>query len=118
MLAVLESEVASVCASVPIFWPVLGPYLGSIFVTREVSVEHEYRVRPGGGKGPASGGKDAGKLGHGRTGSEAELNRHYEDPYVLDQVMPFDHRRSRPVQSRISGSGAGGRTQKRPWYRF
>ncbi|KAH8681765.1 hypothetical protein BX600DRAFT_31080 [Xylariales sp. PMI_506] len=43
ILAILECGCASICASVPIFWPVLSPYLGAIFVTQEVSVEHEYR---------------------------------------------------------------------------
>ncbi|KAH8199254.1 hypothetical protein TruAng_006594 [Truncatella angustata] len=43
LLATLECDCASICASVPIFWPVLSPYLGAIFVTQEVSVEHEYR---------------------------------------------------------------------------
>ncbi|KAI0127162.1 hypothetical protein BJ170DRAFT_595043 [Xylariales sp. AK1849] len=43
ILAILECDCASICASVPIFWPVLSPYLGAIFVTQEVSVEHEYR---------------------------------------------------------------------------
>ncbi|KAI0159273.1 hypothetical protein BJ166DRAFT_327327 [Pestalotiopsis sp. NC0098] len=43
ILATLECDCASICASVPIFWPVLSPYLGAIFVTQEVSVEHEYR---------------------------------------------------------------------------
>ncbi|KAK7955631.1 uncharacterized protein PG986_004853 [Apiospora aurea] len=35
LLGVLEINVASICASVPIFWPVVAPYLGSIFVTHE-----------------------------------------------------------------------------------
>lgn len=39
LLGVLEINAASVCASVPIFWPMVAPYLGTIFVTREVSVQ-------------------------------------------------------------------------------
>lgn len=38
LLGVLEINAASVCASVPIFWPMVAPLLG-IFVTREVSVQ-------------------------------------------------------------------------------
>jgi hypothetical protein len=39
LLGVLEINAASVCASVPIFWPMVAPLLGTIFVTREVSVQ-------------------------------------------------------------------------------
>jgi hypothetical protein len=54
ILALLECDCASICASIPIFWPVLSPYLGAIFVTQEVSVEHEYRDADEESKAPTS----------------------------------------------------------------
>ncbi|KAK8129073.1 Satratoxin biosynthesis SC1 cluster protein 4 [Apiospora sp. TS-2023a] len=79
LLGVLEINVASICASVPIFWPVVAPYLGSIFVTHEVSVQVvEYRdldeeagsTRPGTG----SRGNSKQQLHHQRSDSEIRLN--------------------------------------------
>jgi hypothetical protein len=42
-LIVLEVNVASICASVPIFWPVVSTYLGAIFVKTEFAVDYEPR---------------------------------------------------------------------------
>lgn len=92
---ILEVNVASICASVPIFWPVLRPLFGAIFVTREFSVKTEIREfdtldgkssRGGTGGSGASGG---GGFGGGRNGSETELNMYYKDPYISDLVDPF-----------------------------
>jgi hypothetical protein len=38
VLATLEVDVASVCASTPVFWPVLRDHVLTIFVTREVKI--------------------------------------------------------------------------------
>jgi hypothetical protein len=43
VLAALEIDLAAMCASLPVFWPVLKSNLGWIFVTREVSVTRELR---------------------------------------------------------------------------
>ncbi len=43
LLAVLEVDCASICASVPVFWPVLSRQLGKIFVTKEIEIIHEDR---------------------------------------------------------------------------
>jgi hypothetical protein len=40
-LACLEADLASVCAALPVFWPVLTTTWGRIFVTTEVSVTRE-----------------------------------------------------------------------------
>ncbi|WYZ35775.1 hypothetical protein EsH8_X_000422 [Colletotrichum jinshuiense] len=37
-LAILEIEVAAICASLPVFWPMLQKGMGQIFVTHEVKV--------------------------------------------------------------------------------
>ncbi|KAK7957677.1 hypothetical protein PG988_012525 [Apiospora saccharicola] len=96
LLGVLEVNVASICASVPIFWPVVAPYLGSIFVTHEVSVQVvEYRdveeeagsTRPGTG----SRGNSKQQLHHQRSDSEIRLNS-----------LPF------PADGKGSAGGGGG----------
>ncbi|KAF9873324.1 hypothetical protein CkaCkLH20_09137 [Colletotrichum karsti] len=38
-LAILEIDVAAICASLPVFWPVIMVGMGKIFVTHEVKVE-------------------------------------------------------------------------------
>ncbi|KAI0205534.1 hypothetical protein F4808DRAFT_237262 [Astrocystis sublimbata] len=43
VLAALEVELASIVASVPVFWPMLTQSLGAIFVTHEVQVTHHHR---------------------------------------------------------------------------
>lgn len=50
-LAALEVDLASICASIPTFWPILSQRLlrvggagaGSIFVTQEVHITHQHR---------------------------------------------------------------------------
>ncbi len=79
LLMVLEINVASICASVPIFWPVLRPYIGAILVTREFSVKHEVRENHA----------ITTISSQGKTNSETELNAHYKDSYVMDLVDPF-----------------------------
>ncbi|KAK2052525.1 hypothetical protein LY76DRAFT_526497 [Colletotrichum caudatum] len=40
-LAILEIDIAAICASLPVFWPVLQNSMGAIFVTREVKITTE-----------------------------------------------------------------------------
>jgi hypothetical protein len=100
---VLEINVASICASVPIFWPVIRPFLGAIFVTREFSVKHELREQED-------------QMEHDRTGSETELNAHYKDSFVQDLVDPFSSKDGGLVQSQIKSENSGKKT--RPWRWF
>ncbi|KAI2619874.1 hypothetical protein GGS26DRAFT_322908 [Hypomontagnella submonticulosa] len=96
VLAVLEVDAASVCASVPIFWPVLSNMdWGKIFVTQEVNITRETRYME----------DDEDRLTrdmtHSRTGSEADLGAdssrkalrnkemYYQDSYILSQVDPL-----------------------------
>ncbi|KAJ1329264.1 hypothetical protein MN608_05997 [Microdochium nivale] len=44
VLAVVEVDMASMCASIPVFWPVLQEGWGRIFVTHEIEVVHESRI--------------------------------------------------------------------------
>ncbi|KAK3944431.1 hypothetical protein QBC46DRAFT_456137 [Diplogelasinospora grovesii] len=103
LLMVLEINVASICASVPIFWPVLRPYLGAIFVTREFSVRHELRETTTG----------TGTSTHWR--SETDLNAHYKDSYVMDLVDPFSGKDDgHHVESRARKIDSDG--QKMKWW--
>jgi hypothetical protein len=43
LLAYLEVTIAILCASIPIFWPVLQQSFGKIFVTQVVEIKHEPR---------------------------------------------------------------------------
>ncbi|KAH8205481.1 hypothetical protein TruAng_000387 [Truncatella angustata] len=43
ILSAIEVDVASICASIPVFWPVLTNSVGEIFVTKEVHIIHEER---------------------------------------------------------------------------
>lgn len=94
LLAVLEVDAAAVCASVPIFWPVLSNKLGGIFVTQEIEIRRETRFFQmddeesgnGGGGGAVmmtqQGHMDRNhsrQQSHSRTGSEAELKQHESD---------------------------------------
>lgn len=97
VLAVLEVDAASVCASVPIFWPVLRDMnWGKIFVTQEVNITRETRYME----------DDEDRLTrdttHSRTGSDADLggvdsgrkgsrtkDMYYQDSYVLSHVDPL-----------------------------
>lgn len=70
----LEINAASICASVPIFWPVVAPYLGSIFVTHEVSVQVvEYRDLEA-SPSPSDRNNKKEQLHHQRSDSEIKLN--------------------------------------------
>ncbi|KAK6827220.1 hypothetical protein PG987_010561 [Apiospora arundinis] len=74
LLGVLEINAASICASVPIFWPVVAPYLGSIFVTHEVSVQVvEYRDLEA-SPSPSDRNNKKEQLHHQRSDSEIKLN--------------------------------------------
>jgi hypothetical protein len=105
LLMVLEVNVASICASVPIFWPVLRPFLGAIFVTREFSVKHEVREIT-----------DAGSLpSRGRMDSETELNTYYNDPYVTELVGPFSSKDVGP-KSRVRSESDRRTTRRWKWF--
>lgn len=44
ILAALEVDLASICASIPTFYPILRErFMGNIFVTQEVHITHQHR---------------------------------------------------------------------------
>ncbi|KAI5860933.1 hypothetical protein GGS23DRAFT_577943 [Durotheca rogersii] len=122
ILAVLEVDAASICASVPVFWPVLrGLQWGKIFVTQEVNITRETRYMD----------DDQDRLTHStthsRTGSDTDLGpkgiskvkrtkeTYYQDAYVLSQVDPLrtsiEH-----VQASVRSDVAKGGSRK--WIRI
>ena len=100
LLIVLEVNIASICASVPIFWPVLAPFLGNIFVTREFSVKTE--TVGWDGDGPKRADSNSGSSSGGRT----DLEANYKDPYVRDLVDPFAGGQASTVVESYTRSGS------------
>ncbi|KAF7515207.1 hypothetical protein G7054_g14695 [Neopestalotiopsis clavispora] len=43
LLASCEVDLATICASVPVFWPILTSNLDRIFITREIKIERNHR---------------------------------------------------------------------------
>ncbi|KAK6065229.1 hypothetical protein SCUP234_12676 [Seiridium cupressi] len=90
ILAVLEIDCAAICASIPIFWPVLEDKWGSIFITQEIKVTREHRYLED---------DDQVSLRAGPTGSDVELKRsdsghsegpaHYNDVFIMRSVDPL-----------------------------
>ena len=117
ILGAVEVDIASMCASVPVFWPLLRAQLGGIFVTKEIEITHEdrhnyFEMRRGrnsdrslgGGDSRASfqgsevcfGSADMERVGADNTSSTTgpivtvkDPARHYEDEYVRQRVNPF-----------------------------
>ncbi|OTA54939.1 hypothetical protein K449DRAFT_469185 [Hypoxylon sp. EC38] len=117
ILAALEVDLASICASIPTFWPHLTQgLLGSIFVTQEVHITHQHRRLSGDSSysststsrgrfelQPSHLREDSGtSLGLGettvtiarvsskssKTAGLVRHDRHYRDDFVLNSVIP------------------------------
>lgn len=111
VLGALEVNVASIAASVPIFWPRLKARLDEIFVTREVTITTRNRRSNRFSEEVGArielhrtASEDAGNRWNrcpSRAGSESSQSRlaepkaaekksnHYKDDYILDQVDPL-----------------------------
>lgn len=98
ILSCLEIDLAIICASMPVFWPVLEAKISQIFVIREVRVSIERRMEEERGLEY--------ELQHGRsikrfrsssgnseealtTENTSDLDKHYNDQYVVAQVDPL-----------------------------
>ncbi|KAL1870145.1 hypothetical protein Daus18300_005209 [Diaporthe australafricana] len=90
VLAALEVDVATICAALPVFWPVLQQIdMSQILVTHEVKVTLEHRRLSTGGTidDPDD---DGIELQRSKSGLQTQSSRgYYEDPYVAAQVNPF-----------------------------
>lgn len=100
-LSCLEIDLAIMCASMPVFWPVLEKSLAAIFVTREVHITHNERLDDRGlnyeleHQGVGRHGSVKSESGHSRESltrqisNDGGLSDHYKDQYVLAQVDPL-----------------------------
>jgi hypothetical protein len=119
LLATLEVDMATICASTPIFWPVLTARLDKIFVTQEIKIEREHRFSAIEDeyelqRTPSEAGGEPYRSDtiHSRGTSQSSLTRqesrvaknprdgHYSDKYVMAQVDPLSNAGS--VQAEIS----------------
>ncbi|KAI5864256.1 hypothetical protein GGS23DRAFT_490118 [Durotheca rogersii] len=109
ILAALEVDLASICASIPTFWPVLARFglLGTIFVTQEVHITRQHRriscdsedsqyglrqpsQQQNGNHLDADAGQDAVNTYAVRLKAMRAVahDKHYQDDFVLDSVIP------------------------------
>lgn len=125
LLAALEINAASICASVPIFWPVFTNSWGGIFVTQEVKITHETRYMD-----EDDGDSLTRHSMHSRTGSDSQLSivdssagggrkgnsKHYRDSYILRQVDPLRLKDDREQPSALGGDSIT--EEPRKWMKF
>lgn len=118
LLATLEVDMATICASTPIFWPVLTAKLDKIFVTQEIKIEREHRFSAIEDEYELQRSNSDGEpyrsdTIHSRGTSQSSLTRkesraaakttkdgHYTDKYIMAQVDPLSNAGS--VQSQIT----------------
>lgn len=84
-IACIEVDFAIICASIPIFWPVVVAALPQIFVTREVHVTTHQRIDDFELDRPASFKSNNSQEGLTRGVEEAKTTN-YRDPFVIDHV--------------------------------
>ncbi|KAI1780479.1 hypothetical protein F4818DRAFT_7056 [Hypoxylon cercidicola] len=127
-LAALEVDLASICASIPTFWPILSQRLlgmGSIFVTQEVHITHQHRRLSGDdseNKGGAATRYELQPTGHGRADSTASLgstsvarvtsNRRYQDDFAFGGAAPPSIKEA-GVESQVQSDGQRGFERER-----
>ncbi|KAH8896470.1 hypothetical protein GQ53DRAFT_838575 [Thozetella sp. PMI_491] len=121
VLAALELDVASICASVPVFWPVIERHFGKIFITQEVEVTREARWTAhelddrseltGQGGQYRSDASD-GELTKGDNLQPGEMN-HYVEEYVMGRWDPITGAGNAKATVRSGGNG-----ERRKWWRL
>ncbi|PSN68649.1 hypothetical protein BS50DRAFT_619467 [Corynespora cassiicola Philippines] len=101
ILSCLEIDLAIICASMPIFWPVIEKSFDKIFVTHEVHIVEEHRDISRSGlayelehtKPVTRNASVKSASGHSRESLTREETRdvegYYKDQYVVAQVDPF-----------------------------
>lgn len=99
MLSVLEVNIATICASLPVFWPVIRENLGRILVTYEVDVTHEARD-----SGNFNVVNESGELYS--MGIMRSKGRQYaEDKYIRAQVDPLQQ--MKPAKTTVMSRARG-----------
>ena len=87
IFASLEVDFAIICASIPIFWPVIVDSLPQIFVTQEVRVTHHKRLPDSGNMEYELGiVKSHGDSQENLTKIEEQTKTDYNDQFVADHV--------------------------------
>ncbi|KAI0476313.1 hypothetical protein GGR56DRAFT_464727 [Xylariaceae sp. FL0804] len=147
LLAVLEVDAAAICASVPVFWPVLTLQWGKIFVTQEIVMTRETRyshhpssssrhdddmyedvyeddengLTRGSSSNPSSGqsrGEEA-QMESGGDPARYGKDGHYKDSYVLAQLDPLRAQTEGIVTSATrAGGNIGKKGGGRKWTRI
>ncbi|KAI1077736.1 hypothetical protein F5B20DRAFT_582846 [Whalleya microplaca] len=122
ILGMLEVNIASICASVPIFWPSLTARLDQIFITREIEITSTHRYSTGSCDDEIELHRSVSEIDdkrlktlHSRAESESSQSRlaaiglpmtqaHYADQFIVGQVDPFN-KALFTVESEIVSSG-------------
>ncbi|OJD36364.1 uncharacterized protein BKCO1_12000177 [Diplodia corticola] len=89
VLSCLEVNIAVLCASIPIFWPLISALTsGKIFVVDEVIVHTEEREQQ---RPDTPGSETELRTYHSRTSGRhtPDASKHYKDPFVVDHVRPI-----------------------------
>ncbi|OTB12959.1 hypothetical protein K445DRAFT_368983 [Daldinia sp. EC12] len=97
ILAALEVDLASICASIPTFWPALKQsFLNAIFITKEVHVTHQHRSRLSSTFSSSSSSSplqlpflrdDASHVTYVKA-EQQHRGRQYRDEFMLNRVVP------------------------------
>ncbi|KAI0101073.1 hypothetical protein F4814DRAFT_104556 [Daldinia grandis] len=122
VLGALEVNVASICASVPIFWPSLKARIDEIFVTREVTITLHRRSNGFSSdvadnielqrtasedrenkwnRCPSRAGSESSQRRLAEVAPVEKRTRHYMDEFILNQVDPLRKKGSFVVESEI-----------------
>ncbi|KAI0850189.1 hypothetical protein F5Y00DRAFT_268641 [Daldinia vernicosa] len=89
ILAALEVDLASICASIPTFWPTLThAFLNKIFVTQEVHITHQHRRLSSSHFDPQPSFLEHGRGGDGTLLQSKPYGRRYRDDFMLHRVIP------------------------------
>ncbi|CAK7204611.1 hypothetical protein SEUCBS139899_007369 [Sporothrix eucalyptigena] len=108
LLSSLEVNLASICASVPIFWPVLRQQVFRILVTKEVEITRDERAEDVNGYD-----SDEDEI----EKSKKNKNGHYDDSFIRDQVDPLRPGTSAGVETQVRSETAHTRSKRprMPW---
>ncbi|KAI1428872.1 hypothetical protein F5Y12DRAFT_782436 [Xylaria sp. FL1777] len=94
VLAALEVDLASIAASIPVFWPMLTNSWGKIFVTQEVHVTHHHRRLSGDFELPHF--SPSRRTSHGRRDSDSSIKL-----VIMDSKELRPPRNSSAASSRV-----------------
>ena len=124
ILAAIEVDAATVCASAPIFWPLISARWSGVFVTQEIKITRHQRMDEC-DEIELSRSHDQYGSPHSRGDSDVSLNvpleltrsdsrappyKHYKDRFIMGQVDPLRPKSTAGVDTLVvseSGKHAG-----------